>query len=295
MVEATFYQHPEVAAERRVVVGLAFSHPVARTDLARRLHLSAAEGGQNDGAEALGRRIEYGPHDRSAHIHSDIIAIPERERFAAFGVSPGLKPTSGDGVFETSSSAEVRIPDRATYFRVEGLNASIVNDPEERPFQTAIITFTDQVNTEQFTQKVEASSLPVDHQVGNVRRNHYRWQSPREVTLAVLARSTPLELEVTATQRATAALQSLTFDAPPGRYVYLRIGAGLTSSGGFVLASDYDDVVRAPDYPKGATVAQDGALLPLTGDRRLTLAGRGVAAIRVRGAAATAGHHQPPS
>ena len=281
VVEATFYQHPEVAAERRVVVGLAFSHPVGRADLARRLHLSTAEGGQNSRSEALGLRVEYGPHDRTAHIHSDIIAIPEREHFAAFGVSAGLRPASGDGVFETPLSAEVRIPDRATYFRVERLKAMIVNDPEERPFQTAIINFTDQVNTEQFTQQVEAWSLPVDHQVGNVRRSHYRWQSPREVTPVVLARSTPLELNVTATQRAAATLQSLTFDAPPGRYVYLRIRAGLTSDGGFVLASVHDDVVRAPDYPRQASIAQDGALLPLTGNRRLTLAGRGVAAIRV--------------
>ena len=281
VVEATFYQHPEVAAERRVVVGLAFSHPVARADLARRLHLSTAEGDQNSRSEALGLRIEYGPHDRTAHIHSDIVAIPEREHFATFSVSADLEPASGDGVFETPLSAQVRIPDRATYFRVEGLKASIIDDLEERPFQTAIITFTDQVNTEQFTQKVAAWSLPVDHQVGNVRRSHYRWQSPREITPAVLARSTPLELNVTATQRAAATLQSFTFDAPPGRYVYLRIGAGLISDGGFVLASDYDDVVRAPDYPRQASIAQDGALLPLTGNRRLTLAGRGVAAIRI--------------
>lgn len=48
-----------------------------------------------------------------------------------------------------------------------------------------------------------------------------------------------------------------------------------------MLASAYDEVVRVPDYPKEAAIAQDGALLPLTGNRLLTFSGRGVSAIKL--------------
>ena len=48
-----------------------------------------------------------------------------------------------------------------------------------------------------------------------------------------------------------------------------------------MLASGHDAVVRAPIYPREAAIAQDGALLPLTGNRLLTFSGRGVSAVRV--------------
>ena len=105
--------------------------------------------------------------------------------------------------------------------------------------------------------------------------------TPREVTPAVLAESEPLDLTLNPTHRDTAALQSVTLDAPEGRRIYFRIGDGLTSTGGFVMASVHADIVSAPAYPKAATIALEGALLPLTGDRRLTLSARGVTAIKV--------------
>ena len=83
------------------------------------------------------------------------------------------------------------------------------------------------------------------------------------------------------TEADAAMLQSVTFDAPPRRHVYLRVEPGLVSTGEFVLGSTSDAVVPAPRYPKEAAIAQDGALLPLTGNRLLTIYGRGVEAIKV--------------
>ena len=287
VTKAEFYQHPEVSAQRRVVASFDFSHPVSRADFEQRLDMSVREA-SGDGqpstageARPLGVNIEYGIHDRSAHVHSEIISIPERENFVTVGLARGLKPANGDGDFDDRLSVHVRVPDRASYFRVQRIDASIAEDAEDVPVQTAVVTFTDQVNTEDFASRVRAWVLPKDHKIGAVTYQSYAWQSPRQVAPTVLAASEPLALAVNPTQRDAAALQSVAFDAPVGRYVYLHVRAGLTSEGGFVLGSDYDEVVRAPDYPREAKIAQDGALLPLTGDRLLTLSARGVKAIKV--------------
>ena len=285
--KAEFYQHPEVSAERRIVASFDFSHPVSRVDFEQRLDMSAREASDGDqpsrGGEArpLGVSIEYGIHDRSAHVHSEIVSIPERESFVTVALARGLKPANGDGDFDAPLSVHVRVPDRESYFRIQRIDASIVEDAEDVPVQTALVTFTDQVNTDDFARRVRAWVLPKDHTIGTVTYESYAWQSPRQVTPTVLAASEPLALAVNPTQRDAAVLQSVAFDAPAGRYVYLHVRAGLTSEGDFVMGSDYDEVVRAPDYPREAKIAQDGALLPLTGSRLLTLSARGVEAIKV--------------
>ena len=284
ILEASFYQHPEIVAERRVTASFGFSHAVAREDFEHRLTLAMREGeDETSAAEArdLGFRVEYGPHDRTAHLHSDIVAIPERENFATVTVDEALEPADGDGVFEVPLFAQVRVPDRESYFRVERIAASIVKNALGDPLQTAVLSFTDQVNTDEFGSGVQAWLLPRDRRIGSSTNRNYRWRSPSEATAEVLAQSEILALTVNPTARDAAMLQSVSFDAPPGRFVYLRVARGLKSAGDFVLASGHDAVMSAPDYPREAAIAQDGALLPLTGNRLLTFSGRGVSAVRV--------------
>ncbi|MCY4012663.1 MAG: alpha-2-macroglobulin [Gammaproteobacteria bacterium] len=283
VTSATFYQHPEIVSERRVTASFSFSHPVSRSDLEDRLTLSMREDGADAARESrpLGYRVEYGPHDRTAHVLSEVVQIPEREQFAILSVTPDLEPGNGDAVFEEALYAQIRLPDRSSYFRVDGIKASIVEKADGDPVQTAVVAFTDQVNTEAFRRRVNAWLLPRDRRIGNTTYQGYRWRSPSEVTPDVLAASERLDLVVNPTEREAAMLQSVTLDAPPGRHVYLRVDPGLVSAGEFVLESTSDGVVQAPRYPKEAGIAQDGALLPLTGNRLLTIFGRGVEAIKV--------------
>ena len=282
ITDASFYQHPETVSDRRVVASFEFSHPVSRADFEQRLGMSMREGSTDDPTvRVLETRVEYGPFDRAAHVHSEILAIPERENFVTVALATDLTPAVGDGGFDESLSVQVRVPDRATYFRVEGIHAAIVRTADETPEQTAVVTFTDQVNTDDFATHVRAWLLPEEHTIGNVRHTRFAWRSPRQVTPAVLAMSELLQLNVNPAERDTASLQSVTFDVPTERFVYFRVAAGLTSKGDFVLASPYDEVVPAPDYPKEAAIAQDGAVLPLTGNRLLSLSGRGVDALKV--------------
>ena len=278
VASATFYQHPQQADERRVVVGLRFTHAVSRDELAKRLALTTLREGDES---ALEYRIEYGAHDRSAHLHSVSLPIPERSYYATLAVAEGVAPAAGDGAIDEALQARVQVPDRTSFFRVDAVHALLVEDDAAHDVQTAVFTFTDQVRTGAFAERVAAWLLPVDRvDRGTTSRDH-QWRSPREVSAQILAGAERLPVAVNPTERDTAATQSITLDVPEDRFVYLRIGAGLESAGGFLMASPYDAVVRAPRYRKEASIAQDGAVLPLTGTRRLTLSARGVPAIKV--------------
>lgn len=275
---AVFHQHPDHPEERRVVAHLTFTHPVSRAALASRVALTAQ---RNGGEEALEYAIEYGKHDRSAVLRSAPLAIPERSYYATLAVAPGVAPADGDGAFDEALRAQVRVPDRTSFFRIDDVDVTLVENEDGRDVQTVVFTFTDQVRTDAFAERVAAWLLPV-RRVGTGATARVRpWRSASEVTAEVLASAETLPLAVNPTERASAAMQSVTFDAPERRFVYLRVGPGLTSGGGFLMASGFHGVVPVPRYRKEASVAQDGALLPLTGARRLTLSARGVAAIRV--------------
>ena len=113
LLEASFYQHPEIVAERRVTASFGFSHAVLRDDFEQRLTLAMREALEEaPAAEAheLGFRVEYGPNDRTAHVHSDIIAVPERENSVTVTVDEDLEPANGDGAFEEPLFAQVRVP-----------------------------------------------------------------------------------------------------------------------------------------------------------------------------------------
>jgi len=275
---AFFHQHPEQADERRVVASFSFTHPVSRQALQRRIALTAQRDGRE---EALGFSLEYGVHDRSAALHSAPLAIPERSYYADLAVAKGVSPARGDGVLDETLQRQVQVPDRTSFFRVNEVELVLVEDDEQHERQTAVFTFTDQVETDAFAERLAAWLLPADRVHRGGIYHNYRWQSPREVSAEVLAQAERLPVTVNPTARDAAMAQSATFDAPEGRFVYLRVGAGLESAGGFLMASPFDAVARAPPYRKQASIAQDGAVLPLTGARRLTLSARGLAAIKV--------------
>ena len=274
--DVRFHQHPEVAADRRVAATLAFSHPVDRASLEQRLRVVR----QTDAGAThpLEYEIEYGPHDRRAHLRSEIVTIGEREYFVRIEVAAGLEPARGDDALRAPLSAQARVPDRTSYFRVDEFDTRIVENGAGRALQTAVFGFTDQVDTTEFAARVRAWLLP--ERRGQTGSEAHRWRSAHEVTEDVLRRAEPLPLTVNPTERDASALQSVVFDAPEGRFVYFRIASGLQSAGGFSM-DGAAAVARAPRYPKDASIAQEGALLPLTGERKLTLSARGVTAVRV--------------
>ena len=109
----------------------------------------------------------------------------------------------------------------------------------------------------------------------------YTWQSPSEVTREVLSRSSPLGLESLPTERNYSNLQSFRFKAPEGRYIFVQIGNGLKSEGGFNLSMRAPRLIRVPDYPKEVKIGFDGSLISAASEKKLTLISRGVEALKI--------------
>ena len=281
--ELVFYQDPTEQSLRKVVGTLVFSHPVDPESLQQHLTYSMREPGATvrDATQNVPYEVRFDEHRRTAYVHSSPIDIPPEENYLTLHLSEGLAPTIGPSRSSEELLQNVRIPDIGSYFRVSSTQGIIARDDDDDPVQTLMIEFTDRVATNLLQEKITAYVLPEDVQINGTRRRNMRWQTPRQVTPDVLQQAEQLEIELTPVERDSSALHSIAIDVPENRWVYLKIDEGLTSDGDFVLRRPYDTVVRIPEYPKEAKIAQSGAVLPLTSTHRLTFVSRGVETLQV--------------
>lgn len=283
ITELEFYQDPVQQDLRKVVATLDFSHPVDKASLESRVRYTMRESGAT--IKSPGKQfdldIRYSPLARQAYVHSTPIEIPPQENYMTLQVGSGVGPIAGPSRLEDDLFQNVRIPDITSYFRVTRVATLTARDENDDLVQTLTIQFTDRVDADRLQDRISAYVLPADAVIENVRREDYRWQSPREVTPAILREAERFDLQLSPVEDDSAALHSAPLDLPEGRHIYLKIDEGLESDGGFVLARPYDTVAHVPYYSKEAKIAQPGAVLPLSSSHRLTFVSRGVQTLRV--------------
>ena len=226
-------------------------------------------------AAAIASDIRLEPHGRTAYVHSATLTIPDEENFLALTLARGLAPRDGPARLAEPLTDSIVVPDIESYFRIADASALVVRDENDAPGQVVTLSFTDRVATQPLAERIGLYLLPATV-TRNGRSEQARWQSPREVTADVLAAAERIDVTLNPVDGDAAMLHSLALDLPEGRDVYVRVSAGLVSAGDFALARDWDTVLRIPRYPRETRIAQSGALLPLTGDHKLTFLSRGV-------------------
>ncbi|MEM6639451.1 MAG: alpha-2-macroglobulin [Pseudomonadota bacterium] len=278
-----FYQDPAVASRRQAVATLSFTHAVDLDSLRGAIDLVTRDAGQTveDDARAVPYELSLDQHGRVAYLRSETLAIPDVETTMRLSIATGVRAERGADALGDALTESLRIPDRASYFRVDNVSAQLVRNEDDDPVQTVLLSFTDRVSPDALQARLTVYTLP-KHPVidGRVARNRF-WRSPREVTPDVLAQSTPVRARLNPIEGRASALHSISVNEPDASTLYVRIEPGLVSTGEFEMTRAHDAVVKLPTYPKEATIAQSGALLPLTGSRQLTLIGRGVRALKV--------------
>ncbi len=279
-----FYQDPTQRSVRKAVGTLKFSHPVEPAALQEAIKLRMRPDGATvlSDAEDVAFTVEFDSVRREAYVHSTPLELPEKPNYIKLTVDKGLKPERGPARLENKLEAEALVPDIASFFKVESISADIVRNEEGDPEQTLLFDFTDRVHSESFVKQISVWLLPRNVKLpdGRISEN-YRWQSPREVIPETLNYATRVSLQANPTEDTHADVQSFRFDEVEGRYLYIKIEKGLESESGFVMREGYDTVLPVPEYPKEAKIAYEGAVLPLTGERRLTFVSRGVEMLKV--------------
>lgn len=280
-----FYQDPKNPKLKKVVATVHFSHPVDSADFEKRVALRMAgdkAGFLGFGSSSYPYTVSYNKFKGEAYIHSDAVKIPEKDSSMTLVIDSGVRSERGGNATGDKLENAVAIPGMFNYFRIQAAELSLARNERYEPEQVLVLNTTDGVQEEILQKAMKAYVLPRDLPAlqGRPERKNHHWYNPQEIGPEVLAQARVLELKPIPTDKEYATLHSFKYRAEPGQFVYIKVDKGIQSAGGYILAKVFDAVQRVPEFPRELNIMYDGAVLSLTGEKKITVVARDIEAVR---------------
>ena len=276
--DTEFYQDPKDSSIRRVVSTLTFSHPVNKESLEERLSMGLLpEKATNvGGLKEHAFTVSYSKNLREAYITSEPVTLPTEPNYMKLVLAKGVTSLLGGSGSKHELDNQVLVPDLYSYLKVTSASIQIIPNAENEPEQILMLEFTDDIEQQELLTKLSAYRL---HKWST---SHYRKyvNKPGLVSDEILKNSEKLTLDLIPNERESSNRYSFRVDVPESAYVYILIDKGLISVNEFVYGTKYDQVTRAPRYPKEVTIAGDGSVLTHSGNHQLSVLTRGVPALK---------------
>ena len=284
LTQAEFYQDPSDPKLKKIVATVTFTHPVDSVDFEKRVALrmkGQAAGILGIGGATYPAHITFDKNKLSAYIHSDPVAIPEKDSAMLLKVDSGIRAARGGPATSTKLEREIAIPGVFNFFRINSAELALARNDRFDPEQVLVLEATTGVEAQELAGAITAHLLPVHHpDTKEAERQHPHQWAAEQVGPAVLKAATVLKLAAIPTEADYATLHSYKYQAEPGRFVHVRVKKGIKSFGGYVMAKDYEAVMQVAPFPQELKILYDGAILSLSGEKKVSLYSRDVEAIK---------------
>lgn len=282
-----FHQDPVVAANKKVVATITFTHPVDPESFERSVRLKMFNRVTDKIEKELAtpaHTIVYDKLKLNAYVHTAQLEVPPKAGRLQLTIGPGVHAARGGNEIKDKLETSVAVPGLNS-LRVTDVTLDIVRDERNEPDQVMLINASFSVLERELPPKVHAWLLPMKHpdpklQAGYDNGRPFDWNETN-FRPQVLTDANRLELTQIPGEREHYELHSLRYKADPGRYVYVKIDAGLKSFGGYVLGDSVEHVLRVPEFPRELSILHQGSLLAMSGEKTLSLFARNVPAMRI--------------
>jgi len=284
--EAYFYEDPLDSKLKEVVATLQFSHPVDKAELERRLSLKfrvePIKDFESPEVKSFGFKVTYDEQASKAYIHSEVVGIPEHDGEMLISLDKGVKSARAGAGSERKVERTVHVPGIENYFRINSISASQVTNSQHEIDRVVTIESSASMKQEDLAKSISVLLLPKDKPaVGNQKlKKNYRWYDAKEVVPEVVSAASALAIEWIPNEREYSNLQSFKFKADVGRNIFVKINKGLKSFGDYPLSKDSSQILYADDFPKTVKILHDGAILSLSGDKKLSIMARNLEAVQ---------------
>lgn len=276
--EARFYQDPRDANLKKLVATLHFSHPAEINSIKEKisLKLGGGLGYQSDKVPAYA--ISFDKVRLNAYIHSAPLTIPREDSTLTLQLAKGGKASQGGNELEAIEST-VSVPGLYS-LRFEQIQMTLVDNERFEPEQVLMMQSNVPVSEAALKGKVRAWLLPEYPPNTPKEDQHggYQW-GPSQVGQAVLNHPLPLKAMPGAEEYDTA--HSWKFSAPVGRSVFVQVDAGVQAFGGYQSGKVATRVIQVAAWPKTVKLLSQGALLSMSGDKKVAFVARGLAGVRI--------------
>lgn len=282
ITSASFYQDPVDPNLKKLVATVQFSHPADIEQFKKQVEIKLGGGlgflGLSSNADTT---ISFDKLNLNAYVHSAPLAIPKEDTQLSLRIKRGIRASKGGSATREDLLSEVTIPGLYS-LRIERVEMSLVDNERFEPEQVLMVASSMPVSEAALKGKVSAWLLPEFHpKTPEAKRTQpYSWRND-EVTREILADAAPVSLEMLPSAEDQESMHGYKFKAPVGRQLYVKIDAGIQAFGGYLSQQPALSVVNVIPYPKSVKLLSQGALLSLTGDKRLAFMSRGVNGVHI--------------
>jgi len=283
--KAEFYQDPVNPAIKKVEIEVGFTHPVNTVEFEKRIELrlgTQAEGTLGIGRETTPFTVTYDKLRLSAYVHSAVLAIPKESTELHFKLDKGATAQLGGTPSITGLSQSVTVPGLYS-LSVEDASIAVVTNERYEPEQVLVVNTSQLVHEREVAKNIAAWVLPLQNP--RIKKEDqtdapYAWSDPREVTAQVLKLATKLDLGAIPAEQEQTQVHSFKLRADVGCMVYVQVDGKTKSFGGYLMRGDAQRIVTVPPYPPELRILSQGALLPLSGEKKVAVLVRDLPGVR---------------
>ena len=283
ITESQFYQDPRDPNLKKIVATVTFSHTVDTGRFESRVSLAVAKDAEYLGLTPDSRHftVAYDKFKRAAYIHSSALAMPRDDTPMTVGIDKGVRAARGGNDTPARLEAVITIPGR-TSLAFSNARMAVVDNARYEPEQILLLTSSSPVGERAFDGKVSAQVLPVRHpRQPKENLRPYEWVDTGEIGADILANCETVSVNYVPSDEGGDTSHGFKFNAPVGRYLYVMVKDAVQGTGGYLSAKPFVATVKVGPYPQALTFLGQGALLPLSGDRRVGFLARDVGKVQV--------------
>lgn len=274
-----FYINPEDPAEKRVTAQITASHPIDKENF--NSHISLTLELKKDNSKTITNQsykfnVSYNSNATEAYIVSDVIPIPPKTSEMKITVSKGIK-TILNGTSKQELTDYTTVPGMSDFVCFKDTYISLVKNDQQNYDQIVTITTKGKVTQEELQKHITIYELPKDRpemQGYDAEENAY-W-STQMCTGENLKKSKKLNFEFIPNEENACDVNSLKIKATENRYIYIYISSDVNFFGGYRYLFDYNTVLQVPSYPEELGILSEGAILSLSGSKKIAMFSRGI-------------------
>ena len=279
VTESQFYQDPRDPTLKKLVATVKFTHPVDADQLEPRVSLAVAKDAAYLGLTPDSRHftVVYDKFRLAAFIHSAALTMPRDDTPMTLQIDKGVRAARGGNGTAERLRAVVTIPGRSS-LRFSDARMTVVDNARYEPEQILLIASSSPVPERAFGNMVSARLLPIRHprQAQEDKRPHDWRGEEAEIGADLLSTCEAVSLTYVASEEGANTAHGFKFRAPVGRYVHVTVKDGVEGTGGYVSGKPFVAVVKVSPYNRMLTFLGHGALLSLTGDKKVGFLSRDV-------------------
>jgi uncharacterized protein YfaS (alpha-2-macroglobulin family) len=282
IAEIEFHQDPVDPHVKKVVSTIRFNYPVDPKSFESNVSMMLIDT-RSRSEQPFRFIVTYDDLKFEAYVHSAIIEIPLEDQNMRVAIAKGIVAQAGGDGTTSGQARDVRIPGRYNLFQIQDASITLVRNERYEPEQVVVVNCTTGVLESRLADNISAYLLPINKPAaqGQQAIKNYYWGNPQEIGPEILKASKKIKLDPIPAEREYAIQHTFKIDAEPNRSLYIKVNKGIEAYGGYILARDFDTIVYTPEYPKEVQIMHAGAILSVSGERRLNVMARGLPAVRV--------------